>query len=446
MNINTPAPRKKIAVIGSGISGAAAAWSLNFTQDVTLYESESRAGGHTCTVDADYDGTPIAVDVGFIVFNERNYPNLCALFDFLGVKSEETNMSFALSLNGGQREWCGISLSTVFSQKANIFSPSFLWMLREVVRFNKQCLKDRDSGYLGTVTIGQYLNKRKFSKRFQDDYLIPMAAAIWSTPKIKMLAFPALSFIQFFENHRLLELEPPTWRTVSGGSRNYHQKLLSALGNRVKLNTQITALHSNDDGSASLTDQNGKIEHFDAVVFACHSDQAHAILATGNGQAETQSVLNDIKYKPNRVVLHRDISFMPKRTKAWAAWNYMRETEANGDESEICLTYWMNRLQNIDSSKPLFVTLNPTREPDPAKVFGEWSFDHPQYDQAAFDAQKRIEFLQGNDNIFFAGAWTGFGFHEDGLRSGLEAAEALGGHVPWRSALPDALPIAVAAE
>jgi hypothetical protein len=446
MNMNAPAPRKKIAIIGSGISGAAAAWSLNFTQDVTLFEAEDRAGGHTCTVDVDYDGTPISVDVGFIVFNERNYPNLCALFDHLDVKSEKTNMSFALSLNGGQREWCGINLGTVFSQKANMFSPSFLWMLREITRFNKQCLKDRDGGFLGTMTIGQYLNKRKFSKRFQDDYLIPMAAAIWSTPKVKMLAFPAMSFIQFFENHRLLELEPPTWRTVSGGSRNYHQKLLATLGDRVKLNTQITAYNKSGDGSVLLTDQNGKTERFDAVVFACHSDQALAILASGDGSEETKSVLADIKYKPNRVILHRDPTFMPKRKKAWAAWNYMRETEANGEESEICLTYWMNRLQNIDFEKPLFVTLNPTREPDPAKIFGEWTFDHPQYDQAAFDAQKRISFLQGNDNIFFAGAWAGFGFHEDGLRSGLEAAEALGGHVPWRSLEPEALPIVVAAE
>lgn len=448
MNILAPAPRKRIAIIGSGISGASAAWSLNFTQDVTLYEADERLGGHTYTVDADYDGKNIPVDVGFIVFNERNYPNLCALFDYLDVKSEQTNMSFAMSLDKGKREWSGVSFASVFAQRRNIASPSFLWMLREIVRFNKQCLQDRDSGYLDGMTIGDYLQSRRFSDRFRDDYLIPMAAAIWSTPKVKMMDFPAASFIQFFENHRLLELIPPYWRTVSGGSRNYHQKLLNTLKDKVKPATPVTKVLRQPNGSVLVTDALGNHESYDAVVFACHSDQALKILSEGDGHADELSVLDAIKYKPNRVVLHRDPTFMPKRKKAWAAWNYLRETGGKSDDSEICLTYWMNRLQNIDKSTPLFVTLNPIREPDADKVFGEWTFDHPQYDMTAFAAQKQLEHIQGKRSVYFAGAWTGFGFHEDGLRSGLDVAEMLGGHIPWRHEIPldPPLPIAVAAE
>ena len=401
-----------------------------------MYEAEARLGGHTCTVDVDYDGTNISVDVGFIVFNERNYPNLCALFDHLNVRSEQTNMSFAMSLDNGKREWSGVSYSSVFAQKRNMASPSFLWMLREIVRFNKQSLQDRDIGYLEGMTIGKYLQSRKFSNRFRDDYLIPMAAAIWSTPKVKMLDFPAVSFIQFFENHRLLELSPPLWKTVSGGSHNYHTKLLESIKDKIRPATAVTNILRQNDGSVLVTDEHGDQESFDAVVFACHSDQAQKILAAGDGHADELTVLNAIKYKPNRVVLHRDASFMPKRKKAWAAWNYLRETGQQSDETEVCLTYWMNRLQNIDEATPLFVTLNPTREPDPSKLFGEWSFDHPQYDMSAFAAQKQLEHIQGKRSVYFAGAWTGFGFHEDGLRSGLDVSEMLGGHVPWRHEVP----------
>ncbi|KAG1668260.1 hypothetical protein GQR58_018046 [Nymphon striatum] len=353
-------------------------------------------------------------------------------------------MSFAFSLNSGESEWSGASFASVFAQKSNLVSPSFLWMLREVVRFNKQCLKDRNNGYLDAMTIGEYLSARNFSSRFCDDYLIPMAAAIWSTPKVKMLDFPAVSFIQFFENHRLLELSPPVWRTVSGGSRNYHKKLLSTLEDKIRLATPVDKIKRQNDDTVIITDAYGNEEQYDDVIFACHSDQALKILTNGDGRPEEIAVLEAVKYKPNRVVLHRDPSFMPKRKKAWAAWNYLRETQSNGDESEICITYWMNRLQNIDEATPLFVTLNPTREPDADKVFGEWSFDHPQYDMAAFDAQTKLEQIQGKHSVYFAGAWTGFGFHEDGLRSGLDVAEMLGGYIPWRT--NTALPISVAAQ
>jgi len=436
---------KRVAVIGSGISGASAAWSLSHRHRVALYEADDRPGGHTRTVDVDHDGTHIPVDVGFIVFNERNYPELCALFDHLDVACETTNMSFSMSLDGGAREWCGQNYLTVFAQKRNLVSPGFLWMLREILRFNRQARRDRDSGMLDRLSIGDYLAERRFSRRFRDDYLIPMAAAIWSTPRVKMLDFPARSFIQFFENHRLMETRPPLWRTVSGGSRNYLAKLLAPIGD-IRCGAPVTRIERPASGGAVVETAHGR-EHFDAVVIAGHSDQALAML--GDADANEADILSAIPYKPNRVVLHRDPSFMPCRRAAWAAWNYLRSSDA-GDDSEICLTYWMNRLQNIDERYPLFVTLNPTREPAPGTIFGEWTFDHPQYDAGALAAQARLPLIQGRRDTWFAGAWTGFGFHEDGLRSGLAAAEALGGHIPWRSEEPAArpvdLPLPVAAE
>jgi predicted NAD/FAD-binding protein len=421
--------KKRIAVIGTGISGVSAAWSLSKRHDVTLYEAESRPGGHTCTVDVDYDGTQLPVDVGFIVFNERNYPALTSLFDHFGVRTEDSNMSFALSLDNGWREWCGQNLLTVFAQKRNLLSPSFWWMLKEILRFNRQSIADRDAGLIDGISIGQYIRLRGFSARFRDDYLIPMAAAIWSTPRVKMLDFPARSLINFFENHRLLEVVPPLWQTVSGGSRNYLEKILNDFDGRLLIETPVTAVRR-VVGGVIVTDGTGRTELYDDVVLASHTDQSLDV--RGDDIVDDESaILKAIPYKPNRVVLHSDPSFMPRRKTAWAAWNYMRENE-NDTEKDICVTYWMNRLQNIDHSKPLFVTLNPVREPAEGSVFGEWTFDHPQYDEASFGAQMKLNRIQGRGGIWYAGAWTGYGFHEDGLRSGLNVAEALGGIIPWR--------------
>ncbi|MCI5073814.1 FAD-dependent oxidoreductase [Oricola sp.] len=422
--------RRRIAVIGSGISGVSAAWALSKRHDVTLYEAETRPGGHTCTVDVDYDGKQMAVDVGFIVFNERNYPNLTALFDHLGVKSEVSNMSFALSLDGGAREWCGETLLSLFAQRSNLVSPSFWWMLKDILRFNRQCLADRQAGLLDRVTIGDYLALRSFSMRFRDDYLIPMAAAIWSTPRVRMLDFPARAFVSFFENHRLLEIAPPLWQTVSGGSRNYLDRMIADFDGRLLTGAAVRDV-TRVAGGVAVTRTSGETALYDDVVMAAHSDQILA-MRRAEASAEERSILEAIPYKPNRVVLHRDPGFMPKRRPAWAAWNYLRDAN-RGEESEICVTYWMNRLQNLDPARPLFVTLNPVREPAPGTIFGEWTFDHPQYDAAAFAAQARLARIQGHGGLWYAGAWTGYGFHEDGLRSGLSVAEALGGVIPWRS-------------
>ena len=418
--------RRRIAVVGSGIAGAVAAWALHPGADVTLYEAEDRPGGHTSTVDIDYDGTPIAVDTGFIVYNELNYPGLTALFRHLGVATQASSMGFSLSLDEGRLEWCGDSLPKMFARRRNVLSPSFLWMLREILRFNRQCLEDRDQGLIGHATIGEYLSRRRFSAGFRDDYLIPMAAAIWSSPRIRILDFPATAFIDFFENHRLLHDERPVWRTVSGGSRRYHDRQLAPLGDQLKLAAPVRTVLRDAYGVTVWADGH-EPERFDDIILAVHSDQALAML--GDASPTEQAILSAVTYRPNRVVLHRDERLMPKRKAAWSAWNYLR---SSAGEQEASVTYWMNRLQGIDETKPLFVSLNPAVEPRPELVFGQWSFEHPQFDARALSAQARLDDIQGVRNTRFAGAWTGRGFHEDGLRSGVAAAVALGAVVPWQ--------------
>lgn len=421
------AGRKKIAVVGSGISGAAAAWALNSTADVTMFEADHRPGGHTATVDIDYLGHNVSVDTGFIVYNELNYPDLSALFRHLGVATHESDMGFSLSLDDGRLEWSGSTFRSLFAQKRNAVSPSFLWMLKEILRFNRQCTVDRDSGYLGHFSIGEYLHRRNFSSAFRDNYLIPMAAAIWSTPRAEMLDYPAASFITFFENHRLIHHERPKWRTVTGGSRNYLDKLLAPLAGRIRLSCPVRTI-VRDAFGVTVWGAGRQPERFDHVIIAAHSDQALAML--GDATSVEQKVLSAIRYRPNRVVLHRDPRLMPKRRAAWAAWNYLRSS-SHGD-TEVCVTYWMNRLQGIDEKLPLFVSLNPMIEPREELVFGEWNFDHPQFDARAHSAQARLDEIQNVRGASFAGAWTCHGFHEDGLRSGLDAAVSLGASVPWR--------------
>jgi predicted NAD/FAD-binding protein len=430
--------RKRIAVIGSGISGSSAAWALRDVADVTLYEAGSRPGGHTATVDVDYDGTQVAVDTGFIVYNELNYPDLTALFAHLGVATHESAMGFSLSLDGGRLEWCGESYAKIFARRRNALSPSFLWMLREILRFNRQCVADRDSGFVGHSTIGEYLARRKFSAAFRDDYLIPIAAAIWSTPHAEMLDYPAVAFISFFENHRLIHDERPVWRTVTGGSRNYLDRLLAPLGDNLRLGTPVRSI-LRDAFGATVWAAGGDAERYDHVIVAAHTDQALALL--GDPSPTEHRILSAIRYRPNRVVLHRDERLMPRRRAAWSAWNYLRSSEA-GRGTDVSITYWMNRLQGIDPARPLFVSLNPTTQPRDELVFGEWTFDHPQFDARALSAQARLDDIQRVRNTSFAGAWTGHGFHEDGLRSGLDAAIALGATVPWRRATVPALELA----
>ena len=430
----------RIAVIGSGIAGNSAAWALSERHDVTLYEKRSRAGGHSATVDIDYDGTPLAVDTGFIVYNELNYPNFTALLDHLGVATEASDMSFAFSLDKGVREWSGTDLNTIFGQRRNLASPRFLWMLREILRFNKVAVADRASGESAGLSLSAYLEKRRFSRVFASDYLLPMGAAIWSTPPADMLAFPADNFIAFFENHRLVNMDRPTWRTVSGGSRSYVERLLSPLKGRIRLATPVASVRR-ENGKVHVVDGNGNEDLFDHVILAAHTDQTLDMLE--DPTPEERNILGAIRYRPNQVYLHRDTSLMPRRTRVWASWNYITSSDPNAAYRDASITYWMNRLQNLPRDKPVFVSLNPLTPPRDDLTFATFEYDHPQFNAGAIAAQRALGQIQGTRNTWYCGAWCGYGFHEDGLKAGLAAAEAIGCDIPWRV---DARGVAQAAE
>lgn len=403
----------KIAIIGAGISGNMAAYILSRTHNVTVYEKRTRAGGHSATVDIDYDGTKLAVDTGFIVYNELNYPGLIALFEELGVDTEASDMSFAFSADNGRFEWSGQSLRAVFAQKRNWLNPVFWLMLRDIFKFNKQAAIDHESGTLGDESLGDWLRRHSLGQTFIRRYLLPMGAAIWSTPADEIMNFPAASFLQFFYNHRLINRDRPTWRTVSGGSREYVKKITAAYGNALRLDAEVTAVTRVAAGVEVTA--NGKTEQYDQVVFACHSDQALAILADATD--EEAAILRAVRYRPNDVYLHRDENLMPKRKITWSSWNYLTHKDMESDLMTV--SYWMNRLQNIDNDKPVFVTLNPPTPPAADKTFGHYIYDHPQFDRAAMAAQRALPAIQGAHRAWFCGAWTGFGFHEDGLQSAL---------------------------
>lgn len=430
----------RIAVIGTGIAGNAAAWALSQRYPVTVYERDLRAGGHSHTVTIDYDGTAIAVDIGFIVYNELNYPDLTKLFAHLGVESVESSMSFAVTADGGRFEWKGDGdkwLETakgLFAQKRNLLSPSFLWMLKDILKFNETSIADQAAGKLKGLSLGDYFKLRGFAPRLLSDYLAPMGAAIWSAPAHKILQFPAENFVAFFSNHRLLQYDRPKWRTVKGGSHMYVEKLTAAYRDHMKLGCAVTSIERGEHG-VTVHDSHGHSENYDHVVIAAHSDQALAMLS--DASTDEQDVLGGIRYAPNTVYLHRDPRLMPKRKSAWASWNFLRWKREDTALNDVAVTYWMNRLQGHDELRPLFVSLNPPFAPDPNLTFGRYLCDHPQFDAAAFDAQKRLGDIQGKQRTWFCGAWTGYGFHEDGLRSGLSVAEALGAPAPWRDLSPE---------
>jgi uncharacterized protein len=426
----------RVAVIGTGIAGNAAAWALSKRYPVTVYDRELRPGGHSHTVTIDYLGTPIAVDVGFIVYNELNYPDLTALFAHLGVETVESGMSFAVTADAGRFEWKGGGINWrktaegLFAQRRNLLSPSYLWMLRDILTFNQQSIEDYAAGRLAGLTLGEYFKTRHFAPRLLTDYLAPMGSAIWSAPPAEMLDFPAENFVAFFSNHRLLQYDRPVWRTVKGGSQRYVEKLISTFRDRIRLGCAVTSIERTPHG-VLVHDSHGRHDSYDHVVIASHSDQALAMLS--DADPHERAVLGAIGYSPNTIYLHRDVRLMPKRKRAWASWNFLRWRRENSVQNDVAVTYWMNPLQGIDDDKPLFVSLNPPFEPAPELTFGKYICEHPQYSATAFAAQKQLGDIQGRRHTWFCGAWTGYGFHEDGLRSGLDVAEALGASVPWRS-------------
>lgn len=395
--------------------------------EVVLFEKLARAGGHAHTIDVDYDGRSLAVDTGFIVYNELNYPNLTAMFRWADVPTIASNMSFALSSDNGSFEWAGrhtSPLGGLFAQRGNLFDVGYLRFLLGVRRFQKQAIADVTHHRIGNETLGKYLETRNVSARVRDDYVVPMGAAIWSMTPGDTLEFPARSFLVFFNNHKLLQWDRPLWRTVKGGSRTYVAALEKRLGHVVRTSSPVTALRRSDNG-VIITDNMGVEQRFDAAIFATHAPTALGILADASDHE--RDVLGAFRVSDNRVVVHRDVALMPRRRAAWASWNVLRRTGSD----MAAVTYWMNRLQALPDECPLFVTLNPDRDIDPAKVFATFAYDHPVYDAVAIAAQERLASIQGANRIWFAGAWTGYGFHEDGLRSGLAAARPLGGIAPW---------------
>lgn len=417
--------RQSIAVIGSGIAGMSAAWLLSQKHDVTVYEKNDRLGGHSNTVTVNTSLGPTPVDTGFIVFNDATYPNLVALFQHIGVSTQISDMSFGVSLRGGQTEYSSVDTSAFLCGGRNLISPRFWSMTWDLLRFYRsaplELLRTRDQ----LISLGEYLNQRGYGDAFQRDHLLPQAAAIWSASMDDIQHYPARAFVRFFENHGLLKLKGrPQWRTVEGGSRAYVEKLTAPYAERVRLNAGAVAVRRDSNG-AWVRDAEGRSDRYDQVVIAAHGDEALAML--DDASAEERELLGAFKYARNRAILHTDARFMPRRAPLWASWNYV------GDDPDSCVvTYWMNKLQNIESREQIFLTLNPRTEPRADSVLYETSYDHPLFDAAAIRAQERLWSLQGVRNTWFCGAHFGAGFHEDGLQSGLAVAEQLGGvRRPW---------------
>lgn len=428
-NRELPDHARRVAVIGSGISGLSAAWLLSQKLNVTVYECEKRLGGHSHTVTVPTKDGPIAVDTGFIVYNERNYPNLVALFDEIGVPTAASDMSFAASLQGGNLEYSGSGINGLIGQRGNVVRRRFWVMMRDILRFYREAPALLRRPDLERVSLGEYLDRNDYAPAFVEDHLLPMGAAIWSTTAREMRAYPLLAFVRFFASHGLLSLaDRPKWRTVQGGSREYVDRLSARFIDGVRLGAEVKRV-TRQNGSVVVTDAGGNSDIFTDVVIATHANQALDLLADADD--EERGLLGAFRYTDNLAVLHSDENLMPRRKRVWSSWNYIGEDIEDGTQP-LCVTYWMNRLQNLDRRHPLFVTLNPTREVAADKVIGSYEYTHPLFDQRALDAQQQLWRLQGRRNTWFCGAYFGFGFHEDGLQAGLAAAENLADvRRPW---------------
>ena len=426
----------RVAIVGSGIAGLAAAHALRGHAHTTLFEAGSYFGGHTHTVDVTlptpHGSTTHGVDTGFLVFNERTYPHLIRLLAELGVETSRSDMSFSVQVPGARRggplEWSGTSLSAVFAQRSNLLNPRFWGMLADLLRFNALATRlaqaHNDAALM--QPLGEFLETHRFGAAFRDWYLLPMLGCIWSCPTDQMLQFPVATMVRFCHNHGLLQVnDRPQWWTVTGGGRHYVDKIVAGIDD-ARLNTPVRRIERDAAGVRVVTD--GRTEHFDRLVLATHSDQALALLA--HPTLQEKAVLGAIRYQPNHAVLHTDTSVLPTRRAAWAAWNYERAPQNGEDSAQVCLHYLLNQLQPLPFSQPVVVSLNPVRAIDPAHVLGSYDYAHPVFDLAAIRAQPLVGLLQGRQHTWFCGAWTGYGFHEDGLKSGLAAAQQLRATLP----------------
>ncbi len=415
----------RIAVVGTGISGLVAAHFLAEHHELVVFEAADRLGGHTHTHAIELGGNAYAIDTGFIVFNDWTYPNFIRLLEHLGVPSQASDMSFSVRSSVTGLEYNGHSLDTLFAQRMNLLRPSFIGMVREILRFNRTArtlleLPELEAG----PTLAQYLERGGYGPRFAQDYLLPMGAAIWSASHRQMLAFPARYFVQFFANHGMLSVdERPAWRVVRGGSSRYLGPISAPFCAAVRLQTPVRSVRRDTNG-VEVTTQAGATERFDAAVLAVHAPQALALLA--DADPREREVLGAFEYQPNEAVLHTDARLLPRRKKAWAAWNYHQL--GVGPDARVAVSYHMNRLQSIDGPEQFLVTLNHTDAIDPARILRRLAYEHPVYSHTAVAAQRRWSAINGARNTWFAGAYWGYGFHEDGVKSGLRVAQALGAH------------------
>jgi uncharacterized protein len=420
--------QRRVAVVGSGISGLAAAHVLAGEARVTLFEGERWFGGHAHTVDVQLEGIRHGVDTGFLVFNERTYPRLIGMFAQLGVETAPSEMSFSVQSPATGWEWCGSDLNGVFAQRGNLMSPRFWSMLADIVRFNRltTALALQDSQL--DEPIGDFLDRHHFGAAFRDGYFLPMIGCIWSCPTDHMLRFPVGTMIRFCHNHGLIQLtNRPQWRTVRGGSKHYVEKMLVSITDK-RLATPVLGVRRLPHGVLVQTDSSE--ERFDDIVLAAHTDQSLALLT--DASADEKQVLGAIRYQPNRVVLHTDSSVLPRRSRAWAAWNYERAADRSREDAAVCLHYLISRLQPLPWKTPVIVSMNPLRPVREDLVLGQWTYAHPVFDRAAVQAQRELPRIQGRSHVWFCGAWTRYGFHEDGLMSGLAAAEGL--RASWAAA------------
>ena len=416
----------RIAVVGAGISGLASAWLLARDHAVTLFEAGSYLGGHSNTVDVSLDGHLCPVDTGFLVFNERTYPNLVAMFEALGVRSHASDMSFAVSLDEGRLEWAGTNLRTVFAQRRNAVSPTFLGMLRDIMRFNGAAQRHLAFAERSGCSVGDLLTDGQYGQPFRQNYLLPMASAIWSCATTDVLRFPAATFLRFCLNHALLQIRNrPQWRTVAGGAREYVSRIAAHLDD-IRLGVAVRAVRRDETGVTVMTDEGSA--RFDAIVFASHAPDTLRMLA--DATPDERAVLGSVRYAPNVAILHTDATLLPRRSRVWSAWNYLGRRHDHANRA-VCVSYLLNQLQPLPFRSPVVVTLNAYRDPAPGTELRRFHYSHPLFDLAAIAAQRQLPALQGKRRTWYAGAWTGYGFHEDGLKSALTVARDFGALPTW---------------